>query len=187
MDMFPLLVVGILGGKLGVHIWHKTHRVDIPLFVACRPKKLLLTSFLQSCDIPVLMTRKSKWEYTTHKTQMHKKWTESSKAMEPNGILACIVTVWNSGIAWMDDFISDDNSLLRCIIKHPILIQILKYIINKWPLNKHSKNVKCTGWLPTKISAVGTYHVDLSYCHQAYGSNLYKLERKLTEMKETDC
>jgi len=41
--------------------------------------------------------------------------------MEPNGILACIITVWNSSIAWMDDFISDDNLSSRCIIKHPIL------------------------------------------------------------------
>jgi len=58
-----------------------------------------------------------------------KNWTESSKGMEPNGIFDCIIKAWNSGIAWMDDFISDYDSSLRSIVKHPILTQILKNII----------------------------------------------------------
>jgi len=116
-----------------------------------------------------------------------KNWTESSKGMEPNGIFDCIIKAWNSGIAWMDDFISDYDSSLRSIVKHPILTQILKNIINKWPLNKHGKNVKCIGRLPAEINAVGMFHVDPSYHHRVYGSHLYKLERKLTEMKTTDC
>jgi len=116
-----------------------------------------------------------------------KNWTESSKAMEPNGILDCVIKVWNSGIAWMYDFISDDNSSSRSIIKHPILIQIAKDIIKKWPVDKHGKDVKCTGRLPAEINAMGVYHVDPSHRRHVYGSHLYKLERKLTEMKKTDC
>jgi len=70
-----------------------------------------------------------------------KKWTESSKAMEPNGILDCAITVWNSGIASMDVFLSDDDSLLHCVLKHPIPIQILKDIIKSWPVDKHGKTL----------------------------------------------
>jgi len=92
-----------------------------------------------------------------------KNWTESSKAMEPNGILQCVIQVWNSSISWMDDFISDDDSSSRCVVRHPIHIQMLKYFINKWPVNENGKNVKCTGQLPTEINAVSTYHVDPSH------------------------
>jgi len=94
-----------------------------------------------------------------------KNWTESSKAMEPNGILDCIIKVWNSSIAWMYDFISDDDSSSRSIIKHPMLTQISKDTINEWPLNKHSKSVKWTGRLPTEINVMGVYHVNPSHCH----------------------
>jgi len=50
--------------------------------------------------------------------------------MEPNEILDSIIIVWNSGIAWMDDFISDDNLSSRCIVQDSILIQMLKNLIN---------------------------------------------------------
>jgi len=107
--------------------------------------------------------------------------------MEPNGILQCVIQVWNSGISWMDDFISDDDSSSRCVVKHPIRFQMLKNFINKWPVDKNGKNVKCTGRLPTEINAVSTYHVDPSHRRRVYGSHLYKLEKKLSAMKKTDC
>jgi len=77
--------------------------------------------------------------------QCPKNWTESSKAMEPNGILDCAISVWNSNIAYMDVFLSDNDSSSRCVLKHPIEMQILKAFIKKWPVDKHGKNVKCTG------------------------------------------
>jgi len=64
-------------------------------------------------------------------------------------------------------------------------LKFWKKIINQW-LNKYGKNMKCTGQLPTEISAVGKYHIDPSHCHWVYGLHLYKL-KKLTEMKKTDC
>jgi len=119
--------------------------------------------------------------------QCPKNWTESSKAMEPNGILDCAVTVWNLKIATMDVFLSDDDLSSRCILKHPIEIQILKAFILKWPVDKHGKNVKCTGRLPEEIHPITMYLVNPSHRRRVYGSHLYKLEKRLKEMKKTDC
>jgi len=87
----------------------------------------------------------------------------------------------------MDVFLSDDDSSSRCVLKHPIPIQILKDLIKSWPVDKHGKNVKCTGRLPAEINPVRTYLVDPSHRRRVYGSKLYKLEKVLKEMKKTDC
>jgi len=53
-------------------------------------------------------------------------WTESSKSMEPHGILECIKQVWLSNIAWGNTFISNDDLTARAATKHPIQMQIDK-------------------------------------------------------------
>jgi len=106
-----------------------------------------------------------------------KNWTESSKAMEPNGIKDCAIAVWNSCIACMDEFLSDNDSSSRCVLKHPIKTQMLKGYISKWPVDKHGKNVKCTSRLPDHIRPISKYLVDPSHCRRVYGSHLYKLEK----------
>jgi len=106
-----------------------------------------------------------------------KNWTKSSKAMEPNGILECAISVWNSCIVCMDIFLSNNDSSSRCVLKHPIKMQMKKGYILKWPVDKYGKNVKCTGWLPPDIHPVTMYLVDPSHRHCVYGSHLYKLEK----------
>jgi len=102
--------------------------------------------------------------------------------------LDCAVTIWNSWIACMDVFLNNDDSSSRCVLKHPIPMQILKDLIKSWLVDKHGKNIKCTGWLPAEINPIRTYLVDPSHWHcVVYGSHLYKLERNLKEMKKTDC
>jgi len=43
--------------------------------------------------------------------------------MEPQGILECVKTVWNHGIAVLNIFISDDDSLSRAVVKHPYMFE----------------------------------------------------------------
>jgi len=50
-------------------------------------------------------------------------WKESSKAMEPNGIVDCAAQIWANG-DWMKKFVSDDDSSSRRALHHPIPIQI---------------------------------------------------------------
>ncbi len=113
-------------------------------------------------------------------------WTESSKSMEPYGILECIKKIWYSNIAWGDVFISDDDSTSRAAIKHPIQTQILLGEIDNWPLDKALKQIKSTGRLPLEINSVRTFLVDPSHRRRVYGSGLYKLEPLLKGMNKMD-
>jgi len=47
-----------------------------------------------------------------------KNWSESSKAMEPMGIVDCAIQNWNSGKAWLRVFVSDDDSSSHAALKH---------------------------------------------------------------------
>ena len=47
-----------------------------------------------------------------------KNWSESSKAMEPMGIVECAMKFWNSGKAWLCVFVSDDDSSSCAALKH---------------------------------------------------------------------
>jgi len=47
-----------------------------------------------------------------------KNWSESSKAMEPMGIVDCTIKIWNSGKAWLCVFVSDDDSSSHAALKH---------------------------------------------------------------------
>jgi len=116
-----------------------------------------------------------------------KNWSESSKSMEPTGILECVKQVWNSGIAWVDIFVSDDDSTSRAAIKHPINIQMKKGYIIDWPIDKNKKLVKSTGHLPEEIHAVSRLLVDPSHRRRVYGSQLYKAESKIKGMNKTGC
>jgi len=116
-----------------------------------------------------------------------KNWSESSKSMEPHGILECVKSIWRSGIAWVNTFISDDDSSSRAALKHPILTQIAKGYINKWPLDKNNKEVKCTGRLPDDIHAVSTFLVDPSHRRRVVGSQQFKIEKTVKGMKKSDC
>jgi len=48
-----------------------------------------------------------------------KNWSESFKAMEPMGTVDCAIQVWNLGKAWLQVFISDDDSSSHAALKHP--------------------------------------------------------------------
>ena len=99
-----------------------------------------------------------------------KNWTESSKSMEPEGILDCVKQVWNSGIAWIDTFVSDDDSTSRAVIKH-----------------KPDNKLKSTGRLPDHIHKVTRILVDPSHRRRVYGTQLYKAEKHIKGMNKTDC
>ena len=47
-----------------------------------------------------------------------KNWSESSKAMEPMGIVECAIKIWDSGKAWLHVFVSDDDSSSHAALKH---------------------------------------------------------------------
>jgi len=51
-------------------------------------------------------------------------WSESSKAMEPRGIVECATLIWDTGKAWMRVFVSDDDSSSRAALKHNIKTQM---------------------------------------------------------------
>jgi len=147
-----------------------------PLFVGDEQKRLLHISISQSYATPAMITKNTRWVAAPQ----HKNWSRSSKSMELQSILECIKTILNSGIAVLHTFISDNDSSSRAFVKHPILIQIEKGIILRWPLDKHGKNVKSTGHLPEEIHALLMYFVNSSCCCYVYGFHLYKLERILT-------
>jgi len=113
-------------------------------------------------------------------------WTESSKSMEPHGILKCIKKVWLSNIAWSDTIISDDDSTSRAATKHPLQTQMARGDIDEWPIDKAKKQIKSTGRLPPEINPICTYLVDPSHQRRVYGSALYKLEAMLKGMNKMD-
>ncbi len=99
--------------------------------------------------------------------------------------------IWKSGIAWLKTFISDDDSLSRAALRHPILMQILNNKIqlcpidkNGWPVGRNRRKVKDTGKLLLQINSVNTYLADLSHHHHVYGGQLYKQEPFCKEMKK---
>jgi len=115
-------------------------------------------------------------------------WKESSKSMEPHGTVECAKQVWNSCIACMETFCSDDDSSSRAALRHPIQTQINKGYINEWPVDaKSGRQIKSTGRLPAEIHRISTYLVDPSHRRRVYGGQLYKLELKLRVLKKTDC
>jgi len=46
--------------------------------------------------------------------------SEFQKAMEPHGIVACAINIWNSGKAWLRVFVSDDDSSSRAALRHSV-------------------------------------------------------------------
>jgi len=124
----------------------------------------------------MIKRKKGDESYASMKHRCPKNWSSSSISMELQGILECIKSVWNSGIAELDMMIVDSS----------ILDQIALGLILRWPLDKHGKNIKCIGHLPKEIKAIRRFLVDPSHCHHVYGSHLYKLEQSLTAMKKTD-
>jgi len=131
---------------------------------------------------------------TPKKHRCARNWKESSKAMEPNGIVECAKKIWKSGIAWLRTFISDDDSSSRAALKHPILTQILNNKLqlcpvdnNGWPVDKNGRKLKDNGKLPSDINSVDTYLADPSHRRRVVGGQLYKLELTCKEMKKTDC
>jgi len=40
--------------------------------------------------------------------------------MGPNGIVDCVMQIWNSDKAWLKDFISDNKSSSHAALKHNI-------------------------------------------------------------------
>ena len=57
-------------------------------------------------------------EELPHDHHCAKNWSESSKAMEPMGIVECAIKIWDSGKAWLHVFVSDDDSSSRAALKH---------------------------------------------------------------------
>jgi len=56
-------------------------------------------------------------------------------------------------------FISNDDSSSMCAVKQPMETQNLKGHIKKWLVDKHGKNVKCTGQLLVEINPITAYLV----------------------------
>jgi len=73
-----------------------------------------------------------------------KNWSESSKAMEPHGIVKCAKDIWNSCKAWLKVFISNDDSTSHAALHHI--------------------NPKSSGKLPAEIHEPELLLVDPSHC-----------------------
>ena len=53
-----------------------------------------------------------------HEHDCPKNWDQSSKAMEPQGIVDCAIKIWKSGKAWLHVFVSNDDSSSQAALHH---------------------------------------------------------------------
>jgi len=74
----------------------------------------------QKCD---MLAEKMGTNLSESDKQQHrcaKNWDQSSKAMEPHGIVQCATEIWKSGKAWLCVFLSDDDSSSHAALHHSI-------------------------------------------------------------------
>jgi len=71
-----------------------------------------------------------------------KNWDQSSKAMEPHGIVACAINIWNSGKAWLRVFVSDDDSSSRAALRHSVESRMVIENLLQWPLDSGGKKLR---------------------------------------------
>jgi len=71
-----------------------------------------------------------------------KNWDQSSKAMEPHGIVACAINIWNSGKAWLHIFVSDDDSSSQAALQHSVETGMELENGTDWPLDSNGKKTK---------------------------------------------
>jgi len=45
--------------------------------------------------------------------------------MEPNGIVNCVIQIWNSGKAWLKALVSNDDSSSHVALQHSIEVRML--------------------------------------------------------------
>jgi len=84
----------------------------------------------------------------------------------------------------MKTFVSDDDLTSHAALHHPIQMQSNKVLINKWPRDKNGRLLVSYGWLPDSITAVESFLVDPSHRRRVYGSQLFKLQKGLKQMKK---
>ena len=116
-----------------------------------------------------------------------KNWNLSSKAMEPNGIVSCALSIWNTGRAWLRTFVSDDDSSSRAALKYSVEARKELDNTNDWPRDEKGHKVKDTGKLPAWIIEPLLFLVDPSHRRRVYGSHLFKLHNRMSAFKKTDC
>jgi len=111
-------------------------------------------------------------------------WSDSSKAMEPNGIVNCVTQIWNLGKAWPKVFVSDDDSSSHVALKHTMEARMFLENLAEplhGPDGKKSKNKRK---LPAEIKEPTTFPVDPSHCQCVY---FYCLIVCCCAFKKTDC
>jgi len=116
-----------------------------------------------------------------------KNWDQSSKAMEPHGIVACAISIWNSGKAWLRVFVSDDDSSSRAALRHSVESRMEIENLLQWPLDAYGKKIKSTGRLPSYIFEPTLFLADPSHRRRVYGKHLYGLKKRCSRFKGSDC
>jgi len=116
-----------------------------------------------------------------------KNWSDSSKAMEPNGLVDCAKQIWNSGKAWLKIFVSDDDSSSRAALKYTLEARMFLENLLEPPRGPDGKKLKDTGKLPGWMRIPTTFLVDPSHRRRVYGSYFYRLIARCRAFKKTDC
>ena len=62
--------------------------------------------------------------------------------MEPHGIVACAINIWNSGKAWLHVFVSDDDSSSRAALRHSVESRMVIENLLQWPLDSGGKKLR---------------------------------------------
>jgi len=107
--------------------------------------------------------------------------------MEPFGIVNCTEQIWNSNKAWMETFLSDNDSSSRAATKHSIETKMEQGVFKDWPRNSKKVLLKSTGKLTGHIKEPEIYLADPSHGHRIYGKHLYNLVKSCKQMHKTDA
>ena len=104
-----------------------------------------------------------------------KNWSDSSKAMEPNGIVDCVKQIWISGKAWLQVFVSNDDSSSCAALKHTLEARMTLENLTEPPCGPDGKKLKDMEKIPAEMKEPTIFLVDPSNCHPVYRSYFYCL------------